>query len=35
MADRCGNCSNYNSGRCMIDGHDVDKYDDACRRYED
>ncbi len=35
MADRCGNCSKYNGGRCMEDGHDVDKYDDACGKYED
>ena len=35
MADRCGNCSNYNGGQCMVDGREVDRYDDACGRYEE
>ena len=35
MSDKCGSCSKYSGGQCMEDGHEVDRYDDACGSYEE
>lgn len=35
MSDRCGTCRKNDCGRCLEDGRFVDKYDEACRSYEE
>lgn len=34
MGDKCGTCQKNRSGRCQEDGRYVDKYDEACKDYE-